>query len=294
MKRLSIVLIFLLLPFALFAGDGYRRFDNKIKKMLMSGMDTTFIALPSTSWEVPLIANQRAYYTTLQMGNEQLVIDPRTVDLGITVGYHGLDLMYTFALDKKSDNFYIDYYDNYWGVSINIGNYALNVKNQSECDLRSHSMMVMAYYALNGSRYSHPATVYGNYIQKRSAGSPLIHAWYDYHSYRQGDVPLEGMEFDETGHLARIHQGAVTAGYGYNFAFMKGKAVINAHAGIGVALPWALATNGSMGFVLWLNENLRFNFLVSNYFQKSWMEKYYKFESNTWYSTLGFYICFGK
>lgn len=291
---LSIIAIAVLIP--LNAENGYRRFDNAIKRMLMSGMDSSYVCLPSTSWEVPVAVNYSAFDTRLDFGGGSILDlkQDRTLDYGITIGYHGLDLMYTFNNNRKSDNFYIDYFDNSWGIALNIGNYAHNVLDPVNTDLWSHSIMFNAYYAFGGSRYSHPATVYANYIQKRSAGSPLINVWYDYHSYRKGDVELPGFNFDESGHLARIHQGAVTAGYGYNLSFLEGKICLNANAGVGVALPLALAANGSVGGVFWFTDYLRLNFIISNYYQKSWMNKYYRFETNTWRASVGLYYCFGK
>lgn len=296
MKRALLCILFLLSMLPLSAGDGYRRFDARIRNWLMGGMDSSYVCLPSTSWEVPVAFYVNSHLTSMlpQGGGESLALSPWEMEIGAGVGYHGLDLIYSFSLDRKSDNFYFDYYDNYWGASIYIGNYAHNVKDPAVCDLRSHSMMLSAYYAVFGNRYSHPATIYGNYIQKRSAGSPIISVWYDYHSYRRGNVDLPGFEFDDSGHLARFHQGAVTAGYGYNLAFLDGRIVLNATLGVGVAYPWALAVNSSAGAIFRIHENVMFNLVATSFWQKSWSARFSRFESNTLYGAFMVTYCFGK
>lgn len=310
MKTRIIVLFllpFMALPAASAAGgwrqkmsDGYVRFDRAIRRFLMSGMDSTYIRLPATSWEIPAVWKPYGYFTSISPGGKALNMDMKPVsELGAGIGYHGLDAVFTTAVSNAIDfNFEFDYYDNYWGLSINIGRETFGPELYGEPldrkipELHCRAIMLEGYYAVRGSRFSFPAAIYGNYLQVKSAGSPLVTFWYEHRDYD----PIGERTKDIFAMRARntLDEGALLAGYGYNFSIWKGKAVINVSACAGVPLPYlGVAANGRFACIYWINDHLRLNFNIMNFYQKSWSDKNMKMEDNTWRGCVGLAYCFG-
>lgn len=302
--------LFVFLPQCVTAADksgkmreGYMKFDNSIRRFLMGGMDSTYVTVPATSWELPILSNIYAYNSSVESPSQKLLLDTDVrFEAGLGIGYHGLDLVYTQAIGKSSDfNFQIDYYDNYWGLGVTISreNYGQEVyggmpnTTSGDYELKTRAVLVDGYVAVFGSRYSYPAARYGNYIQKKSAGSPIVSFWYEHRDYYpQTQKMIDFFGSDQTRHL---NEGAVTAGYGYNFSINEGKAVINATVGVGLLLPYCgLATNGRITGMAWISDNFRFTFNLVNFFQKSWSQKDYKMMDNTWRAQVGFVYCFGR
>ena len=95
--------------------EGYYRFDRAIRRFLMSGMDSTYVQIPSTSWEVPLVGKVYGYLTNISPNDSKLDLHVNPVfEIGAGIGYHGLDAVYTKAVRNSIDfNFEFDYYDNY-------------------------------------------------------------------------------------------------------------------------------------------------------------------------------------
>lgn len=280
---------------------GYRRFDASIRRFLMGGMDSTYVAVPATSWEIPVVGKIYGYQNSIFPESGKVNLNtPAMFEAGLGIGYHGLDLVYTFAVgrQKMDFNFEFDYYDNYWGLGINIGreNYTSSVFGDpqgKDTEIQSRAILLDGYYAVFGNRFSYPASIYGNYIQKKSAGSPMINFWYEHRDYL-ALTPRAQAVFDSMGRV-HFNEGAITAGYGYNFSVLQGRAVFTLSAGAGLLLPYCgLAANARVGGMVWINDNFRFNFALTNFYQKSWNARDLKMENNTWRGTIGVFYCFGK
>lgn len=281
--------------------DGYQRFDASIRRFLMGGMDSSYVCVPSTSWELPVVGKIYGYENSIFPESGRVDMNtPAMLEAGIGIGYHGLDLVYTFAVgSSKADfNFEFDYYDNYWGLGINIGrtHYDGSIFGDplgKNTEIESRAILLDGYYAVFGNKFSYPASIYGNYIQKKSAGSPLINFWYENRTY-WAHTPRAEAIFDSMGGRS-FNEGAITAGYGYNVSVQQGRAVFTLSAGAGLLLPYCgLATNARVGGMVWISEHCRFNFAITNFFQKSWNTKDLKMASNTWRGTIGVFYCFGK
>lgn len=287
--------------FGLRFASGYRRFDNAIRRFLISGMDTTYVRLPATSWEIPLTGKVYGYLTNLTVGGEPLSLKPTpTFEAGAGIGYHGLDIVITKALKNAIDfNFEFDFYDNYWGLGINIGRESFGPEMYGEqaaagkTELKCRSILLEGYFAFCGNKFSYPAAIYANYIQTKSAGSPLVTFWFEHRDYEP--LSSRAMELFEANGRPVINEGAVLAGYGYNFSIAGGKAVINLSACAGVPLPYfGIATTGRIACMWWLNEHLRLFLNGVNFYQKSWSDKNMRMEDNTWRGSFGLTYCFGK
>lgn len=283
-------------------GSGYKRFDASIRRFLMGGMDTTYVKLPSTSWEIPVVSKIYGYQSRLTIEDALVPMNtPVMVEIGAGIGYHGLDLVYTHAVgrNRMDFNFEFDFYDNYWGVGINIGRqgFGKEIYGESGVDgadeVVCRAILLDGYYAVFGNKFSYPASIYGNYIQKKSAGSPLVNFWYERRDYWAQTSRAAAM-LDK---LRKSHfdNFAITACYGYNFSIAEGRAVLTVSAGAGILLPsFGLATEARAGGMIWANEHLRISFAISNFYSKSWNQRDNCLEDNTWRGSVGLFYCFGK
>lgn len=272
------------------AAGWYRRFDNAIRRFLLSGVDTTYVGLPSTSWEIPTALT--LYGETMNIvsytGEEmQLNSGGAVSEAGIGIGYHGLDYIQYFTLTENvfSGHFEFNFYDNSWGFQLINSNY-----RYASMGVGTSELTLSGYIALNGSKYSYPAVYYGNYIQKKSAGSPIVYFWYDHIT----DYSLDpSVEVDES--MKNIRNFSVCGGYGYNWAFNEGKTLVNASGSLGLIGPyWGIATEFRATAMHWFNEHLRINLAAVQYFsfgKRHFTEPYFL---DQWMFTLSLAYCFGK
>lgn len=266
---------------------GYHKFDNAIREFLMGGLDTTYITLPSKSFEIPVVMNNYGYNTTVTPAGsaEPMPFNSGNVtNYGIGIGYHGLDYVQNFISDDnlKATQFIFNLYDNAWGIGINYGN------SRFDTGEAVRSIIIDGYIALNGTKYSYPSAIYANYIQKKSAGSPLVTFWY---ANRQFTGPITGV-FGENG-VELTQTGGLTAGYGYNLAIAGGRAVINASACAGVLLPHpGLAAHAKIGTVIWLSDSVRLNAIINYFNEYSTSPKDLELKAQTWFSQVGVAYCF--
>lgn len=277
--------------------EKFVRFDNKIRKFLMAGMDTTYVGVPASSFEVLLLNNSFGFNSKLQNGNESDAGFGDEIDLGI--GYHGLDLCFGFEVgpQKSVFNFAFDYFDNYWGIGINILNTDVPVGPKGDF-YRNNVMVLNGYFAFNGSKFSYPASCYANYIQKKSAGSPIIAFRYDRRSFTPySDLSAAYLSTDfypfVPGQKLALHRGSLTAGYSYNWAIKEGKVLLNATADAGMYFPVGIAANARLGGIFWINDHFRFNinayaFSFASFYKKDYYGKFTVY----WRTQLGFAYCF--
>lgn len=282
------VCIALLNCIAASADSWYTRFDDAIRRFLINGMDTTYVIYSANSWEVPMALNSygQAYRLTLDNGETIRLESGEVHEAGIGIGYHGLDYVQTFALSGKSLNkhFEFNFYDNAWGLQII--NSEESFDNQG---LAARTLILSGYIAFNGSRFSYPAAYYGNYIQKRSAGSPMIYFWYDHgRVWDLGTSPATLLSEER-----RINDIAVCGGYAYNWAFNGGKTVINVSGAAGIVAPyWGGALELRAGFMHWLNKNLRISLVSTQYGSMGWQNGEL-FSAHEWLTCLYLTWCFG-
>lgn len=275
----------------------YRRFDDAICRFLMDGMDSTYVRVPSTSWEIPVVTKMYGYGMHITPGSDALALDSGVcAEVGLGIGYHGLDLVITQPVGHGIPfNFEFDYYDNYWGLGINVSDRSFGGELFGEApgggsELQTSSVLLDGYIALNGSKYSYPAAIYGNYVQVRSAGSPLINIWYEHSSC----TPFSTRAAALLGECS-LDEAAVTAGYGYNLSISEGKVLLNASAGVGTLLPaFGLAANARAGAVLWINDNLRLGCSLTGFYHRSWSGRDMYLEALNCRGFVNVTYCFGN
>lgn len=271
------------------AANWYRRFDNGIKRFLLSGVDTSYVGLPRTSWEIPtaLTVYGESQNMILSGGREVRLNSGAVAEAGIGIGYHGLDYVQYFSLTQNlfAGHFEFNFYDNAWGFQLINSDY-----RYTALGIGASELTLSGYIALNGSKYSYPAVYYGNYIQKKSAGSPIIYFWYD-QTTNYSLEPAEDVDED----VKNIRNVAICAGYGYSWAFNKGKTILNASGSVGFIAPyWGVATEFRATAMHWFNDNLRINLAAVQYFSTGKRQLVEPYFVDRWMFTLSLAYCFGK
>lgn len=266
----------------------YDRFDDAIRRFLVSGVDTSYVTFSANSWEMPMVLNSygQGYRLTLDNGETVRLESGEVREAGIGIGYHGLDYVQTFSLPGKSLNkhFEFNFYDNSWGLQI--------INSEEEFDnqgLAARTLTLSGYVAFNGRHFSYPAAYYGNYIQKRSAGSPMIYFWYDHSRVWDMGISATKLLSEER----RIDNIAVCGGYAYNWAFNGGKTVLNASGAAGIVAPyWGGAVELRAGMMHWLGRNFRISLASTQYGSMGWQNGEL-FSAHEWLTCLYLTWCFG-
>lgn len=287
MKRiLALLLVICLFSADLSADNVYRKFDRFVRKIMMSGLDTTYITMASTSWEIPvnLGVHGRAYRITTAEGIRERDNSGNIGQYGVGIGYHGLDFIWTndFGRNNRgSDYFEFNFYDNYLGFQM------MN-STREDNGVGYYSATYGCYFAFNGKRYSYPASIYGNYIQKKSAGSPMIFFWYD----KNKSWNMNGPNGDES---YELHTFSLCGGYGYNFVLNGGRTLFNITAAAGLMAPyWGISAQTRFSFIHWFTENIRINASAVQYSSAGWKSGAAELLSLEWMASIGLGICFGK
>jgi len=236
----------------------FYRLSDRVDRFLRQGIDTNYIDLPEHSWRLAYTnamigVNSRITSITEEpvIGNGNISLLNKTtpsVDLGFSAGYRGFGFGYSwdaihayaqrlsFSLGSKfiGLDFSIHTSTNI-NTSLAIGNWFLDNIAKNNITITNASLNL--WYALNSAHYSHQAAVKQSYIQKKTAGSLLLHL-----SYMSSQVSLSDtlkmpdvqlpllptLMSDIT--AVRTRQIAVGIGYGINYTPNKGKVVLHASA----------------------------------------------------------------
>lgn len=227
---------------------------ERIDKFLLKGIDTNYIALPEHSW--------RLAYTTSMVGvNSRITSDighdmeisllnktTPSVDLGFYVGYRGFGFGYSwdvmhayaqhlsFSLGSKSIGLDFSIHK-----STNI-NTIVALNDEATSDLFKGAVTIKntklsLWYALNAAHYSHNAAIKQSYIQKKTAGSLLLHLSYmaselsltDTLRISEEERPILSLLMSNMKGMT-TRQMAVGLGYGINYTPNKGKVLLHASA----------------------------------------------------------------
>lgn len=238
----------------------FYRSGQWVDNFLLHKMDTDYIGLPEHSWRIAFTCgmlgiNSALHSTSTVEGLSNpltLSLYNRTtpsVDLGFNADYRGFGFGYSWdalrAYDQRlsfsfgSKSAGIDFA---YQTSTNI-NTRLAVNNTLVPSITSNNAVTITnanlnvWYALNASHYSHHAAVKQTYIQRKSAGSLLLHL--SYMSSRigfsdtvivaeAGRPTFSALMSDVTKMTTR--QVAVGIGYGINYTPNHGKVLLHASA----------------------------------------------------------------
>ena len=238
----------------------FYRTGNWMDNFLMHNVDTSYIVLPEHSWRVAFTSGMLGINSTLHSNSVIAIIDwplkvsmynktTPSVDLGFNVGYRGFGFGYSWdALDAYAQKLNFSFGSKSIGIdfsyqtSTNIrtvtavnDTYVPGLDTENNVVIRNANLGI--WYALNAAHYSHQAAMKQSYIQRKSAGSVLLHLSYMSSRIALGDTVMVKEAADPT--LPAMMSGvrgvttrqvAVGVGYGINYTPNKGKVVLHASA----------------------------------------------------------------
>lgn len=232
----------------------FYRSSERIDRFLLSGLDTNFISLPEHSWRLALtvstlgINSTVTSYASPDLNVSLLNRTTPSFDLGFYAGYRGFGFGYSwdvlhayarrlnFSLGSKSIGL-----DFSLQTSTNINTtLAINkivAENMGQGFLSIRNAKLHLWYALNAAHYSHQAAVKQSYIQKKTAGSLLLHLSYMSSQIALTDtLPVGAQEQPAISMMMSnmtsmtTRQIAVGIGYGINYTPNQGKVILHLSA----------------------------------------------------------------
>lgn len=199
--------------------------------------DTLWVARPQCTWtlqgKATMVGEMLHLHTGPQSGHESnywLTSHPKTT-LGLSANYRGLSLMLSASPTKLLTDFSdlvssLNYYNNRFGIDATLERIdafdgkpddILTTRTERLDHTNLRSLALSAYYVFNGRRFSYPAVFNSTWVQRRSAGSPLVQLSFTTGRLKIGDRLQPADNFDQQ--LVRIDMNALTlgAGYAYNW-----------------------------------------------------------------------------
>ena len=239
----------------------FYRTGRWVDNYLTRGIDTSYIALPEHSWRLAYTNAMVGVHSTLSSssifatpdGPQEITLSllnktTPSVDLGFYAGYRGFGFGYSWdAINAYAQRLSFSLGSKYIGIdfgiqtSTNITTHVdlghSNSWDQGKTNIVITNASLNIWYALNAAHYSHQAAVKQSYIQKKSAGSLLLHLAYQSSQVDlQDTVKIPGAERPLIPSLmsnitaVRTRQIAIGIGYGINYTPNKGKVVLHASA----------------------------------------------------------------
>ena len=228
--------------------------DTKAKKKV----DPLYIEVPDKPWRVILRYKENVvdvdysqsigFPGTNDHSDWNLCFEPPVASsVGLWVGYRGTGLSYSKSLTKNAGRYYsISSTGAKYGFNFRLrrfntqdakfsSTYYGSEKNTEEpydtafsmpSPVWIRSVYVNGYYVFNGRRYSQAAAYNQSVIQRRSAGSLLLGATWYQSSFDYSDINNAGFMIIGHGiYRAKVHQGNLGVGYGYNWVPLRGLVV---------------------------------------------------------------------
>ena len=155
---------------------------------------------------------------------------PNRITTSIAFAYRGIGIALSFNPAKlkggsNTNEFYINYYTNRFGVELALVNskdysgWCSQLGNTIEISsdmLKTRTLNISGYYAFNHHKFSYPAAFTQSYIQRRSAGSWMLAA-----AWMSGNI--ETITSIHGSEQMKLHYGSfgIGGGYGYNWVIGK-------------------------------------------------------------------------
>ena len=241
----------------------FYRTGRWVDNYLTRGIDTSYIALPEHSWRLAYTNAMVGVHSTMSSsfnviipgssGPEEMSFSllnrtTPSVDLGFYAGYRGFGFGYSWdALNAYAQRLSFSFGSKFIGIDFSIQTSTnittrIILDNQYNWDQGKTNIVITnaslnIWYALNAAHYSHQAAVKQSYIQKKTAGSLLVHLAYqssqvdlrDTVKIPDGERPLIPSIMSNVTAI-RTRQIAIGIGYGINYTPNKGKVILHASA----------------------------------------------------------------
>lgn len=239
----------------------FYRIGDRVDNFLERDVDTAYIVLPEHSFNVAfttamvginsrLTSNSQTMDVTVPLSLSLYNRTTPSVDLGFNVGYRGFGFGYSWdALHAYARHLNFSFGSKSMGLEYSMKT-SRNISTSvavgealvpSLTDMRDvvaiTNTNLSFWYALNAAHYSHNAAIKQSYIQRRPAGSLLLHLSYmssqiqlnDSLMVSGGSKPLiTSLMSDMCGMTTR--QVAVGIGYGINYTPNNGKLLFHVSA----------------------------------------------------------------
>jgi len=238
----------------------FYRMGERVDRLLLQRVDTNYISLPEFGWRLAFTSGMLGINSTLESTSTLpelpfpiiMTLYSQTtpsVDLGFYAGYRGLGFSYSWDVQHAYDR----------RLNFNFGSKAIgldfayqtsnNITTKTAVDriiipfmttdkaLTITNANLNVWYALNAAHYSHQAAVKQSYIQRKTAGSLLLHLSYmssriaasDTILVAGGKRPTFSSLLSEVSKM-NTRQVAVGVGYGINYAPNHGKVLLHLSA----------------------------------------------------------------
>ncbi len=205
------------------------KIDFLIDKYQTSKTDTTYICRPKTKWTFQLYGDLYGHdigFIQPSRGNYELMSLCKS-SLGISAAYRGLSASVSLDLlkvwKKRSNIEYnINYYGSWFGVDVQLSRITtFNEKFGETKRLCEGSLLrnisLNGYYIFNHKKFTYSAVFDQTWLQKRSAGSPLLSVTGYFSSTQFGSTPNEEPIRSLAPQRLNLAFAAIGAGYAYNF-----------------------------------------------------------------------------
>ena len=221
--------------------------ESFLDEMAISGVDTSYLALPKYGWKLAFSSNFAGIKTNVS-GHDLPVYENIDVNMksklngqaSVAFGYRSASFKYSWDwAHGYSRDFNFSLLDNPVGIEIRNhttdGMYGMLDASSSDGnmkvkkgDVTMKATIINAYYAFNAKKYSLPAAMDQSLIQKKSAGSITAYALFLSANMQANNREL--INAMSTLKKIELYQAALGLGYGYNFTPNKGKFLLHVSA----------------------------------------------------------------
>ena len=219
---------------------------DKADGFFTKNIDPEYLALPRHRFRIAINGDWGSVFSSMQCSNVPYFDDVKislgsniTPKLGFVVSYRNMNIGYSWDLFNGYSNLKFSMLQNGWGVELfrRKTNFAGGSFTSSgtggkldigSSDMSSTTFFLSAYVSLNRRKFSMPAAFNASFIQKKSAGAPLLVAQFIYS--RMGILSETLMTRTGGVNEMELYQIAVGVGYGYNYTPNKGKFLLHVSA----------------------------------------------------------------
>ena len=232
------------------AGVFFHKTAAWIDNLLLRGLDTTFVCLPEYRWRVALTAGETSVYSDFKSVDTYYFDDVKlssmskpSGELGFNAGYRALgfgyswDLLHAYAQNLNfslgSKMVGLDFMrvrSTGFNTVLEMPKYLDQPEDLGEFGVHITHTNLAVWYAVNWRRYSHNAAIKQAFLQKRTAGSPIVTLSYSATNIAFNDSLEMIPELAADIKSLVTRQAAVGLGYGINYTPNQGKFLIHADA----------------------------------------------------------------
>lgn len=222
------------------------RMLDKADRFFMKNVDPEYLVLPQHRFRIAISGDWGSVYTSMHCRdvpyyeNVDMVFGSNIAPkLGLVLSYRNTNIGYSIDLFRGYSNFKFSMLQNGYGIELfrrktTFSGGAIESSGTGgkievgSSDIATTTFFLSGYVSLNRRKFSMPAAFNASFIQRKSAGAPLIVADFIYSRM----ALLSDALVTRTGGVneMELYQIAIGAGYGYNYTPNKGKFLLHVSA----------------------------------------------------------------